>query len=322
MCPFLEFCASHSSLLFTVCLISMMPLLSWGLVSFKSISVSTVMGGIGKSLIKVAEPVSKTDGNIINTLSREKLPWSDSIVQKKKLSYMPMFEAQLQKMREMGMEEVEMDERFICRTSDAKPARIGSMCFKNEKFRKVRMTYFDAGDAVQVFNTLWYPAYEYDMPLLGVDLISLGKNRVLSVIDMQPVHPTEEYSDKYISQLSGIRDKYKDLHGTLSGKIYNDTSFFSKNMLFGRFTDESKLMNVVNPAFNDYLNKYLEMMDAAVPDTRQASQDIVMERQKAYDIYSALKDPAIGLFDAYFGKEWSNAYVHEFLFEHCKDNHS
>ena len=99
---------------------------------------------------------------------------------------------------------------------------------------------------LQVFNALWMPSFEYDVPMLGVDLISLGKQRVLSVIDMQPLHPDEAYSKKYIqrSEISGIKAKYPDLHGKLSGKIYDDTSFFSSNMLFGRFTDETKLKPV------------------------------------------------------------------------------
>ena len=195
------------------------------------------------------------------------------------------------------------------------------MCFHNDKFRKVRLTYFDAGDNVQVFNSLWYPSFEYDIPLLGMDLISLGKGRILSVIDFQPLHPTNEYSGKYISHLTPIRNKYPDLQGTLSGKIYDDTSFFSKNMLFGRFTDESKLTPVVLPAFTDYLREYVALMDRAVPDSRPESMAVVKQRQTAYDEYSALKDPAVGLFDAYFGKEWSASFVHDFLFAFSEQQH-
>jgi hypothetical protein len=40
---------------------------------------------------------------------------------------------------------------------------------------------------------------------------------------------------------------------------------------------------------------------------------------KNYHYYdSAVKDPAVGLFDAYFGKEWSNTFVHDFLFSYSK----
>ena len=36
--------------------------------------------------------------------------------------------------------------------------------------------------------------------------------------------------------------------------------------------------------------------------------------QTEYDIYSAERDPAHGLFSSYFGKEWSDRFLKEFLF--------
>jgi len=242
------------------------------------------------------------------------LPWSASINPSRDLSYMPMYQMQLDLIKEMKMEQIELPETFVHRDSTSKPARIGNAEFKNDQFRKIRMTYFDGGDNVQVFNSLWYPSYEYDVPMFGIDLISLGKSRVLSVIDFQPIHPDAEYSEKYISNMTDVKAKYPDLQGVLSGKIYDDTSFFSKNMLFGRFTDESKVQSQVLPAFKDYLHGYVDLMNKAQPDYNHESMEIVKNRQAAYDQYSALKDPAVGLFDAYFGKEWSAAFVHDYLF--------
>eukprot|EP01041_Mallomonas_annulata_P000775 gene775-1487_t len=197
---------------------------------------------------------------------------------------------------------------------------MGNILFHDDQFRKVRLSYFDAGNAVQVFNSLWYPSYEYDLPLLGIDLISIGLSRILCVIDFQPLHPTSEYSQKYIEPLKSIRDKYPDLHGTMSGKYYDDTSFFSKQMLFGRFTDETKLNDVVLPAFIEYLQAYISQMSVAIPNKNPVAMAIVQERQRAYDIYSAAKDQVIGLFDAYFGKEWSSDFVHNFLFDLSRKN--
>jgi 15,16-dihydrobiliverdin:ferredoxin oxidoreductase len=304
MCVFVDFVSSYHVLL-SVSIFFVLPHSTYGIVQAKPLrSIST------KSISPVAPIATPTPNS-----ASKRLPWAASVDPSKKLSYMPMFLEQLELIKSMGMTQVPVEDEFVCQTSTAKPARIGSLQFQNEHFRKVRMTYFDAGDNVQVFNTLWYPSYEYDLPLLGVDLISLGKSRVLSVIDMQPLHPSNEYSDKYISQLSPIKAKYPDLHGILSGKIYDDTSFFSKNMLFGRFTDESKLDNVVLPSFKDYLQKYVSMMDNAVPDTSEEAMAVVKSRQQQYDTYSAQKDPAVGLFDSYFGKTWSESYVHDFLFE-------
>jgi 15,16-dihydrobiliverdin:ferredoxin oxidoreductase len=158
--------------------------------------------------------------------------------------------------------------------------------------------------------------------MFGCDLISLGKSRVLAVIDFQPLHPTFDYSLKYIEPLGGIRNKYPDMHGTLSGKIYDDTSFFSKNMLFGRFTDESKIDSVVSSSFHDYLAEYMSLANSASPITDPNSIDIVRQRQTAFEDYSALKDPAVGLFATYFGKAWADEFVHNFLFPLSKKEDS
>ncbi|MEO1800066.1 MAG: dihydrobiliverdin:ferredoxin oxidoreductase, partial [Cyanobacteria bacterium J06629_2] len=37
--------------------------------------------------------------------------------------------------------------------------------------------------------------------------------------------------------------------------------------------------------------------------------------QREYDQYSAERDPAHGLFSSYFGSQWSERFLYEFLFE-------
>jgi 15,16-dihydrobiliverdin:ferredoxin oxidoreductase len=233
---------------------------------------------------------------------------------------MAMLKAQLNNIRNLGLEEVGLEDKFSYVTSQKKVARMSSMCFQGGNFRKVRLSYFDAGNSVQVFNSLWYPSYEHDSPLLGLDLISIGPNRVMCVCDFQPLYPTPEYSAIHIDALSSIRNKYPDLHGTLSGKIYDDTSFFSKQMLFGRFTDELKVQSVVGPALEEYLGAYISAVSNSTPNKDPKAMAAVQERQRAYDSYSAAKDPAIGLFEAYFGKEWAHSFVHDFLFDLSGDD--
>eukprot|EP01033_Poteriospumella_lacustris_P006703 gene6703-4834_t len=242
--------------------------------------------------------------------------WESSIAKGKALSYSSFFQHQHSLLQKLSFQKSPLDPDFSCRESRLRPARIGNLCFSGGKFRKVRMTYFDGGEAVQVFNTLWYPRYEYDLPLLGVDLISLGTQRVLSVMDFQPLFPSAEYSQNHIDFLRPIREKYPDLHGTMSGKIYDDISFFSSQMLYGRFTDESKLSSTVLPAFTEYLAAYLQHAEKVEANHDPQFLATVKARQAEYDAYSALKDPAVGLFDAYFGKEWSDRFVHEYLFSH------
>ncbi len=78
------------------------------------------------------------------------LPWIESVKATRNLTYMPMLNHHLGMMKELGMAEVPIEDDFLYQNSKTRPARIASKCFKNDKFRKVRFTYFDAGDAVQV----------------------------------------------------------------------------------------------------------------------------------------------------------------------------
>jgi 15,16-dihydrobiliverdin:ferredoxin oxidoreductase len=41
----------------------------------------------------------------------------------------------------------------------------------------------------------------------------------------------------------------------------------------------------------------------------------IVKAHKDYDQYSAERDPASGLFSSYFGHEWAERFLHEFLFE-------
>lgn len=306
----------HSSNMAWVILAQVCALMALSIVGVGGFSLNRVLSSQWR--LGVATTMAPYVTANLDPASERALPWGASLQSGRDLTYMPMLEDQIRAMLSIGMEEVAVADEFAFRKSEVKPARIGNMCFKGSIFRNVRMTYFDAGNNVQVYNSLWYPKYEYDLPLLGIDLISLGPNRVLSVVDFQPLHATEEYSNKYIDQLKPIRDKYPSLQGTLSGKIYDDTSFFSKQMLFGRYADESAVPTDVHPAFNDYVNEYIMLAKSATPNTDPAAMDVVKERQAAYDTYSAIKDPAVGLFDAYFGKEWSANFVHDFLFKHSE----
>lgn len=77
-------------------------------------------------------------------------PWTESVSPKRKLAYMPALEVQLAAIKRLGLTCVSIEERFVYQSSTVKPARIGNLCFQGGRFRKVRLTYFDAGESVQV----------------------------------------------------------------------------------------------------------------------------------------------------------------------------
>ena len=57
------------------------------------------------------------------------------------------------------------------------------------------------------------------------------------------------------------------------------------------------------------------MLADAEPLTNPEDVQRIVVAQKEYDQYSAERDPAHGLFSSYFGAEWSEKFLYEFLFE-------
>ncbi|MBW4630868.1 MAG: 15,16-dihydrobiliverdin:ferredoxin oxidoreductase [Iphinoe sp. HA4291-MV1] len=194
------------------------------------------------------------------------------------------------------------------------PATIQSWCYQCPELRKIRYTYIDAGESAQILNSVIYPSHHYDLPLLGVDFLSFGKVKNLVVLDFQPLFQDEAYQRKYIEPLKSLHAEYPDLAQNLEMKFYDANQYFSKYLLFAK-TDAETVATRLFAAFKDYLNLYWQMLEEAKP--LKDSKDIarIVKAQKDYDQYSADRDPASGLFSSYFGHEWAERFLYEFLFE-------
>ncbi len=194
------------------------------------------------------------------------------------------------------------------------PATIQSWCYQCPQLRKIRYTYIDAGEMAQVFNSVIYPAHNYDLPLLGIDFLSFGKKKILVVLDFQPLFRDRAYLDKYIEPMREIRDKYNELAQNLEMKFYDANQYFSKYLLFAK-TDAETVVKRLFPAYREYISLYWQMLAAAEPLTAPEDIQRIVKAQKEYDQYSADRDPAHGLFSSYFGSQWSEKFLYEFLFE-------
>jgi len=196
-----------------------------------------------------------------------------------------------------------------------KRARIVNQCYASDEYRKIRMTYYDAGDSVQVFNSVWYPDTKYNLPVLGIDLLCFNRKKYLAIVDFQPLHQEEnDHANTFEHILAPIKDKYHNLKGRMSPKFYDETQFFSKEMLFARFEDGNIVQEDLFPAFQLYVKTHLDLVKSTPPATSPNDILQVFDRHRAYDTYSADRDPAAGLFAGMFGKEWAEDFIHDFLF--------
>jgi 15,16-dihydrobiliverdin:ferredoxin oxidoreductase len=180
--------------------------------------------------------------------------------------------------------------------------------------RKIRYTYIDAGESAQIFNSVIYPNHHYDLPLLGIDFLSFGKVKNLVVLDFQPLFQDEAYQAKYIYPLKVLHDQYPDLAQDLEMKFYDANQYFSKYLLFAK-TDAETVKTRLFAAYKDYLNLYWNLLEQSEPLTHSDDIQRIVKSQRDYDQYSADRDPASGLFSSYFGHEWAERFLYEFLFE-------
>ena len=249
------------------------------------------------------------------------MPWTSSIdpkVTDEELLYMPFWEWQISFMKE-NLTNLRVESctskgtDFSFNENTKKKARIVNICASSDEYRKIRLTYYDAGDNTQVFNSVWYPDPKYNLPVLGVDLLAFNRKKYLAIVDFQPIHDDEkDHALSYEHRLQPIKDQYDALKGRMSSKFYDETQFFSQQMLFARFEDEPVIQKELFPAFQEYVQTHLDLIRETTPE--QSKVDKILGRQKEYDTYSAERDPAMGLFTAMFGQEWAMDFVHDFLF--------
>ncbi|MCO5598222.1 hypothetical protein L7F22_052314 [Adiantum nelumboides] len=241
-----------------------------------------------------------------------------------KLLYKPYMESLLSSLTEAapGLKCQQLHADFSSQKSDKgrEGAEVHNWLFCSNRLRRIRFTYFDAGSAGQAFNSLLYPDFRFDYPLLGIDLLAFGKGKVLCVVDFQPLSQEASYLEKYTARLAPIRKDFSIFCSKMSTRIYNENEFFSKQLIFYRSDRgaEDPLLQVPGGQFFDtymgYVTSYLDWLHLLDPVEDLHFGTYVRSQQASYDIYSSSRDPAIKMFSLYFGDKWSEQFTKEFLF--------
>jgi len=190
---------------------------------------------------------------------------------------------------------------------------IRNFLYELPDFRKWRVTKLDGGDKLQVLNTVAYPIFESEIPILGVDILWFGNTqKLLAVLDYQPLIQDNEYLKKYCSRLKLIKDKYLEFDNTKMKNIYDQNQYFSPWVIIYR-GDKSAFGLDLSHLFSVFLENYLEMNDQTKINKFLDSEQ-VQKTHIDYDIYSAEKDPAGKLFKSFFGDMWTKDFLNNFLF--------
>ncbi|MEL6439534.1 MAG: phycoerythrobilin:ferredoxin oxidoreductase [Cyanobacteria bacterium J06621_8] len=190
-----------------------------------------------------------------------------------------------------------------------------SHAFKSPKLRQIRAAHVEGGSSLQVLNFVIFPELNYDLPFFGADLVTLPKGHLIA-IDMQPLFAkNQSYEAKYSEPIMPMfHDYQRDL--PWGGDFPEEAQqYFSPAFLWTRPTATETVTSKVFAAFCDYLDAYLNFVQQAEPvSDRQRLADILQAHQR-YANYRAEKDPARAMLTRIHGAEWTEEYIHGFLFD-------
>lgn len=189
-----------------------------------------------------------------------------------------------------------------------------SHAFKSSKLRQIRAAHVQGGDALQVLNFVIFPQLNYDLPFFGADLVTLPGGHLIA-LDMQPLFHDAAYQQQYSEPILPIFNNYqKEL--PWGGDFPDEAKpFFSPAFLWTRPKETEAVETHVFAAFKDYLQAYLNFVEEAQPITDSKRLSEILQAQRNYINYRAEKDPARGMFTRFYGEEWTEEYIHGFLFD-------
>ncbi|MDY6785998.1 MAG: phycoerythrobilin:ferredoxin oxidoreductase [Cyanobacteriota bacterium] len=190
-----------------------------------------------------------------------------------------------------------------------------SYAYQTPKLRQIRAAHVQGGNALQVLNFVIFPHLNYDLPFFGADLVTLPGGHLIA-LDMQPLfRDALAYQEKYTQPILPIFRSYQK-HLPWGGNFPEEARrFFSPAFLWTRPQETEKVETYVFDAFKDYLQAYIDFVDRAEPITDSRTLANIEQAQRDYIQYRAEKDPARGMFARFYGSEWTEEYIHGFLFD-------
>jgi len=217
-----------------------------------------------------------------------------------------------------------IEERFLrCEGvtgSKAQPVGVTTATWacSTEKLRQVRAACVEAGGAASVLNFVCNPSCIFDLPFFGADLVTLPSGHLIA-LDLQPALKTDSLHTALVwERLMPVFNQWKGVLPS-GGPIPTEAEpYFSPGFLWTRLPlgseGDSLIESAVFPAFVAYLDLYLDLVTQATP-VEEHRREQLLAGQQHYVAYRAEKDPARGMLTRFHGSEWTEAYIHQVLFD-------
>lgn len=209
---------------------------------------------------------------------------------------------------------LELDFQVKHSTEKSKGAVIKSEYLGCTKTGGIRMGKMNYGDSMTVNFGSIPPGKAYNFPILGFTFVYASKF-LIAVLDLHPISKDTEYMKKYIEPLIPLSKKYAYIPQSEGGR--SETHEWAKRYDSGyslyRWCD-GKYLPDIEKAFTDYLHVFCDCIKRAEPVVDQEMLAMKEKYMEDYRYDYAYKDPGSSPLKSYFGEEWGERFMNEFLF--------
>ena len=188
---------------------------------------------------------------------------------------------------------------------------------KTKKTRKIRAACVEASGPISVLNLLFIPSNFYDLPFFGADFVSLPSGHLLA-LDLQPTLKNDQiHTGFFYERVSTLHSRWQSELPD-GGPIPEDAKdYFSPGFLWTKLPldieSDILIKNIIRPAYSEYLALYLDLMESAQKVSSERAS-MLLSGQKDYMNYRSKKDPARGMLTRFYGRNWTESYIHNVLF--------
>ncbi len=214
------------------------------------------------------------------------------------------------------MKKHELPDEFAHKKLDQEDGLIEqlSSLYTFEKVHAVRLGAFNAEGAVYVRNATIWPTDDYDFPVLIYDSAET-KRWLFILVDIHPLRRDEDYLKRYTEPLVAINAKYKDIPRVKGSRteLREWTKPYSSGYPF-YFRCPKEYEDKVEQGFKEYLDFYIDKIKEATPIEDERRRTEVLEFKQEFKNVYAENDPGGGPYRTFFGEEWTERFLSEFLF--------
>jgi hypothetical protein len=146
---------------------------------------------------------------------------------------------------------IELKEDLLVLHSHDKSNYYINRFYNNTIFRKVRVSEYYSKD-IEMLNIVWYPQYNYDIPILNIDLIKYKENMSICFINLF------EIQSKFNQLFKTIKFKYPDFFDNKTLLLLPFKYLLSESMIFSYIYDYDKF-NKIESIMEEYINNYINI---------------------------------------------------------------